>query len=226
MNARKHSLAGFIYIVFGLIMLYAVLRNHIFVGLPWSELPLYTINKAAAWAALNFIGLAFAASVYRFFENNKFQEFIYASAYLIHTGLFFLSLHIGISGLLLISDYFSQIFEADGSLTTHATVSFFFAVFSLLLLLFYLFRSKDVGFVSLISQYSQKLFFPAVVFFLILIHPFFMGFNQWFQNMEQANYLPRVSFLAMLDGFSVLVLILYFTLKVRRQMKSEDDTDY
>lgn len=216
MSEGNKSLQRFSLIVFGIILLYGILRLHVFAGLPWSELPLYTFNKALAWAALNFIGLAFAASVYRFFEADKFREMIYTSAFLMQTGFFLLVLHLGISLLLLTAGYFPELTDEGGNFTAKATISFFAAVLASVMLLFYFLRAKDHSFVSAFSDFTQKLYFPPVLLLLILIHPFFIGFDNWFQNMSQAGYMPRMSFLAVLDGFSVLLLVVYLSLRAWR----------
>jgi hypothetical protein len=216
MSEGNKSLQRFTLIVFGIILLYGILRLHVFAGLPWSELPLYTFNKALAWGALNFIGLAFAASLSRFFEADKFRELIYTSAFLMQTGFFLLLLHVGISFLLLAFGYFPELIGPDGVLTANATISFFAAVVASVLLLFYFLRAKDRSFVSAFSAFTQKLYFPPLLLFLILMHPFFIGFDSWFQDMSQAGYMPRISFLAVLDGFSVLLLVVYLSLKVQR----------
>jgi hypothetical protein len=216
MSEGNKSLQRFSLIVFGIILLYGILRLHVFAGLPWSELPLYTFNKALAWGALNFIGLSFAASIYRFFEADKFREMIYTSAFMLQTGFFLLILHVGISFLLLAVGYFPELIDDKGSFTAKATISLFAAAVASVLLLFYFLRAKDHSFVSAFSTFTQKLYFPPVLLLLILIHPFFMGFDYWFKNMSQAGYLPRISFLAVLDGFSVLLLVVFLSLKAWR----------
>lgn len=45
-------------LVLGSTFAYAALRYHAFKGVPWSQLPFYTLNKAAAWSALVLLALA------------------------------------------------------------------------------------------------------------------------------------------------------------------------
>src|ERR1041385_4217428 len=49
--------------IFGFFLAYAVVRYHLFKGVPWEHLPLYTVNKALAMASTALAALAVVLGV-------------------------------------------------------------------------------------------------------------------------------------------------------------------
>lgn len=215
LNFSAAALRRFTFFVFLFTLLYGITRRHLLLEMLWEELPLITLGKAFAWTALNHIGLSFVAGAYRFFHNSKYRNYLFVASYLMNTGIFFALLHI------LIILFTQNI--SDNQMSIQQSFSILFASTGFLLLIYYLLRATNIGFINFWDDFSQRLYFPVIILALLAAHPFLWGYADWFSDMKAAAYLPRISFMAFLDGITVSVIFMVLIFKIRAYIRSRTE---
>ena len=166
-------------------MVYAIIRYNIFNEVPWSDLPLYILNKAISLSAV----VLFAAS-----RLIKSSSEINSKKIIKDFAVIFAIIHVIISLTILSPNYFGKFYsEANfswiGSFTLLAGILAF--------LLMFLFSSKFF----LRKLLSNKSNMRKIVFLFILlstVHVFVMGFNGWLVPNSWPGGLPPISLLSFL----------------------------
>ena len=186
-------------LIFSITYSYAVLRYHVGKSIPLSEF-FYILNKAFSWTAFTLITWSILPKKY--FENKKTnRKFFGISGYSIAC------FHIILNILLLNSSRYPNFYDDFGSWNLNC-----YLVFTAGLISFFIF-----SIVFLVSidfwKVKNKETILSLGFFGVLInllHPFFLGYQRWFDINSWPYYLPPITMLACL--FAIVVIISRFLL--------------
>ena len=189
-------------LIFSFTYAYAILRYHLGKNIPLSEF-LYILNKAFSWTAFTLITWSILPK--QFFENKKTnRKFFGISGYLIA------SLHIILNIILLNNIRFPNFYADSGAwnlnfylVSTAGLISFI--IFSIVFLV-----SIDFWKVKNKETILSLGFFGVLI---NLFHPFFLGYQRWFDINSWPFYLPPITMLAFLFGILVLLFKQILNLK-------------
>lgn len=176
---------------------YAVLRYHIFGGVPWKDLPLFILNKGIALGAFVLIAFNFSFGPAKNLGIPIPEAWLNARKALAMSGFLLVMVHALMSFLLFSPAIYSKFFEADGSLTGVAGISMLAGILSFVVLWVFNFSfqtqlRKDKAIIGFIT--SRR--FLLWTFLLGGVHVFFMGNQGWIKPSDWHGGLPPISLLA------------------------------
>lgn len=192
-NASKGIIAVTMLVSIG----YAVLRYHIFGGIPWKDFPLYILNKGISLGAFVLVTFNFTLGPARNLGIPVSDAWLNARKALGMSGFLFALMHVLMSFLLFSPEVYSKFFEADGSLTGVAGISMLGGILSFVVLwIFNLsFQTRmleNQAFMNFIT--SRKYLIWALL--MGGIHLFFMGYSGWINPAGWHGGLPPISLIA------------------------------
>jgi len=206
MNLKKQrEVKTVISVIFGVSLAYAITRYQIFGSVPWKELPFYILNKALSLSA--FLILLFALSL-RVLQKKGWRiaiSLIESRASLAKSGFLLLIVHVFMSFLLFRSSYYGKFFTDDGSLTLYAGLSMLGGILAFVML--WSIESNKEKYCLFLSYKN----FLYLLFFLLAIHLFFMGFDGWMNPSKWYGGLPPISLVAFI--FLLLAYIVNLSFK-------------
>ena len=167
----KKSISN-ILLIFLLITVYAVVRYHIFGGVPVRDFLFYTLNKIVIFSAILLLLL------YRLRAQKKLSNLYVQVAFAL------IALHILLSILLLQPVYYKDFFMATGKYSLLGSLSLLGGSMAAVLFLF-----KD--------KFSLSRKWRALLFsFFISIHLLAMGLQGWMHPATWHGYMPPITLLA------------------------------
>jgi DMSO/TMAO reductase YedYZ heme-binding membrane subunit len=189
-----------IFLILAFTYSYAAIRYHIGKNIPLTEF-FFIFNKAISWSAFTLISWSILPKSW--FEKRKLER-----KYFGISGYFFAITHLCLNFILINENRFPKYYNSDYSWTIE----------------FYIFSS--VGFISLLiftliflvstnlikTNAKEKII--SFGFFTIIfcaIHPFFIGYLNWFGPNSWPFFMPPITL------FSVLVLILFVLIKIQKR---------
>jgi hypothetical protein len=206
MNLKKQrEVKTVISVIFGVSLAYAIIRYQIFGSVPWRELPLYIINKALSLSALLLLLLALSLKALEKRGWGIAISLLESRATLAKSGFLLLLMHVSISLLLFGSSNYKKFFIEDGSLTLYAGLSMLGGVLAFVIL-WSIESNKEKR--CLFLSYKNFLY---LLFFLLAIHLFFMGFDGWINPSKWHGGLPPISLVAFI--FLLLAYIVNLSFK-------------
>jgi hypothetical protein len=206
MNLKKQrEVKTVISVIFGVSLAYAIIRYQIFGSVPWRELPLYIINKALSLSALLLLLLALSLKALEKRGWGIAISLLESRATLAKSGFLLLLMHVSISLLLFGSSNYKKFFIEDGSLTLYAGLSMLGGVLAFVIL-WSIESNKEKR--CLFLSYKNFLY---LLFFLLAIHLFFMGFDGWINSSKWHGGLPPISLVAFI--FLLLAYIVNLSFK-------------
>lgn len=179
---------------------YATLRYNTFKGIPWTDWPLYVLNKAFALSLLAF--LMISVFRYRYFQK-------YSNAEIFNFAKFSGFLHIIISLALLNPTYYDKFF-LNGKLSFSVGISILLGAIASALI-FNKGFSKDLN-----NNPDAKIKVLSILVFIIGLHAALQGFQGWFTPSAWPGYLPPITLISFLIGLFALVL----TFGLKRKKKT------
>lgn len=179
---------------------YATLRYNIFKGVPWTDWPLYVLNKAFAVASLAFL----AISVLRYLYIQK-----YSNAKIFNFARFSGFLHIIISFALLNPIYYDKFF-LNGKLSFSAGISILLGAIATAFIF-----NKSVS-KHLNNNPDAKIRVLSILVFIFGLHTALLGFQGWIAPSDWPGYLPPITLISFLIGLFALVL----TFGLKRKKKT------
>lgn len=191
-------LRRFVLLVLFASLAYAVVRYHVFKGVPWERFPLYVLNKVASVAGLVFVG---AAPWRRSIEERKSLG---------NLGAALVAGHLVASVLILNPAYFAKFYVkgADGPTTTltwQAETSMLAGVVGIVLLGMLCIASIVTSSTSQRDRFSLVPGLGRWILAATAAHVFFMGYAGWWplSHWAAAGYLPPITLLsfAIATGF-------------------------
>lgn len=194
-------------LILALVFTYAIVRYHVFAGVPWSDLPIFISNKAISLSAVVFISLSYAlGSLARlwpkvFASSLGFRKFF---------GLFGFglgALHGLMSLLIFTPAYYPKFFLESGRLNLTGELSMLFGV-----LAFFVFALVAISSLPSVAQSLNPARWLVIQRFgyfglvLIFLHVFTMGFQGWLKSAGWPGGLIPISLIAASVIAFVLVL--------------------
>jgi len=195
---NKKELNIFVAIVFIVIAGYAIIRYNLAKELPFSQLPIYVLNKAFAYFALFSFGmLIIPKKIFFYILENKTQDKI---QFFVSLGVFSVTIHLVMSLIILNNNYFPQLISDNNQLTTNGAWSLFFSTIAIAI----------VVLTNRVSKNNNTLIFIFLI--SIIFHLIFLGYGSWLNVYDWPWYLPPISLLAFIDG-----MFLFFCFLSNRQ---------
>lgn len=170
--------------------LYATFRYNIFKGVPWTDWPLYVLNKSFAVSALILLVLA----IFRY-RNNQPKS----NKQILNASKFFLILHILISTSLLSPVYYAKFF-ADAKLTLPVSISILLGAIATAL---YIRNSFSTG---LEERHNEKIKYLTSISLFVGFHAGIQGYQGWFSPNTWPGFLPPITLISFLLGISALLI--------------------
>lgn len=186
--------------VFTVSIAYATIRYNIFKGVPWTDWPIYVLNKAFAVSSLAL--LVINVFRYRFIQNRS-------NAKIFKFAMFLGFLHILISFALLNPIYYDKYF-LNGKLSFLGGISILLGVIATALI-FNKGFSKELN-----NNRNAKIWVLSFLAFIIGSHAAVTGFQGWFIASAWPGYLPPITLISFLIGLFALVL----TFGLKRKKKT------
>jgi hypothetical protein len=178
-------------LVFLISAIYATIRYNVMKDVPWSDWPVYTLNKVFGVSSL--LLLVIATARYHLRPTLSNGKILYLS------GLFG-GIHILISCMLLNPAYYGKFF-LDGKLTAIAGFSMLTGAVSAVLFISKAGGRKD----RQITQITRSL---TVIGGLTGIHLAFQGFQTWMKPYEWPGFIPPLTLVSFLISIVPLVLMI------------------
>jgi len=183
--------------VFGLCLLYAIIRYNVFKGVGWEHLPLYVVNKALALAGVCFIAGAYLIGKLIPLRNWEEERRRSAAKFCGVAGFTLVSMHALASMILLSPIYYEKFYAEGGKLNLVGELTTLFGVLSFACL-------AAPAITTLPNMYgalggdqwkkAQRLGYWALA--LNCAHTFTMGFAGWFDLAAWPGTLPPITLLA------------------------------
>jgi len=197
MQNHKNAAPGIILSTIALSMGYAILRYHVLGPVPWSEFPLFILNKGLALAAFILITFNFSLGPLSNLGVKVSASWLNARKALGMTGFLVVLIHALISFLLFRPESYPKFFDATGSLTLFAGISMLGGVLGFVVLWafnlsFQTQLREDKGFIGFIT--SRRFLLAALL--LGIVHVFFMGYEGWLNPSDWHGGLPPISLVA------------------------------
>ena len=173
---------------------YAVLRYHIFGGVPWKDFPFFIFNKGISLSAFVLLTFNFSAGPLKNLGVNVSSGWLNARKAMGMTGFLLVLIHVLMSFLLFNPSVYGKFFQENGTLTLLAGLSMLGGVLSFVVLWgynlsFQTHLREDQAFIGFIT--SRKFLLAAML--LGAIHLFFMGYQGWLNPAGWHGGLPPIS---------------------------------
>lgn len=179
----KKNTITYIILVFLFTLSYSIVRYNIFKDVPWTDLPLYVVNKAISFAAIIYV------AAYIMLEKKDYHE-LSKKMRKYATNLIYI--HLTISLILLTPSYYQKFFDGT-KMNLTGQISLLSGVLALGVLNSLRFTKKLGVKVSLsfLKEYGAE-----ILLFLIAVHLFAMGFKGWLTPGNWPGGMPPISLLS------------------------------
>ena len=210
MDAKPSAAAGIISAALVFAVAYAIVRYHLAGPVPWTDLPLFVLNKGISLGAFILLTLNFSLGPLNNIGFKVADSWLDARKALGMTGFLLVLIHVLISFLLFSPAVYGKFFDADGGLTALTGLSMLGGVLGFFFLWgynlsFQTFLREDQNFIRLITSRGCLL----VALTLGGLHLIFMGYEGWMHPSAWHGGMPPVSLVAFLSfaaGYIVNVL--------------------
>ncbi|NOX67249.1 MAG: hypothetical protein GXO85_15990 [Chlorobi bacterium] len=183
----KKNTITYIILVLLFTLSYSIVRYNIFKDVPWTDLPLYVVNKAISFAAIIYVAAYLILEKKDYHElSNKMRKYA--------TNLIYI--HLTISLILLTPSYYQKFFDGT-KMNLTGQISLLSGVLALGLLNSLRFTKKLGAKVSL-SFFKKH--GAEILLFLIAIHLFAMGFKGWLTPGNWPGEMPPISLLSFITA--------------------------
>lgn len=184
-------------VVFGLSVVYAVLRYHIAGDVSWSHFPLFILNKATSLAAVMFVACSYLVGRVIRWHNHDPRRKLVVVKFCGLMGFSLALIHAFFSVCLLKPSYFAKFFEADGRLTLACELGMATGVVALWALSIPAITSlpmmpKALG--GTRWKRTQRMGYLCLV--MVVGHMIFLGLEGWLAPETWPSGMPPISLLA------------------------------
>ena len=176
---------------------YTILRYHIAGNTPWSQFPLYILNKGLALTGFILLGINFSLGPLNNIRKGIGEKWLSIRPSLGVSSFLLIFTHLFLSLILLNPANYQKFFLENGSFTTFAGLSLLAGLIAFLILWIYTisfqtFLREDKAFIKFIT--SRKVILMAMVF--TAAHIFFMGYQGWMTPKNWLEGLPPITLIA------------------------------
>ena len=213
MMKTKNLSISVILIVSLLSIAYTILRYHILGTTPWSQFPLYILNKGLSLTGFILLGINFSLGPLNNIGAGIGEKWLSIRPSLGVSSFLFIFTHLFLSLILLNPANYQKFFHENGSFTTNGGLSMLAGVIAFLFLWLYTvsfqtFLREDKGFIKFIT--SRKVILVAMVF--TAAHIFFMGYQGWLTPQNWPGGLPPITLVSF-----IIFIIAYITNLIGRK---------
>lgn len=194
MTTKKNAAKNIIISVLLFSIVYAVLRYHIFGGVPWKDFPFFIMNKIFSMAAFILFVINFTAGPLKNMYSKVPESLLKARKPIGMTAFLIALIHVLMSFLLFNQNIYGKFFLENGTMTFLTGLSMLFGVLAFVFLWGYNLSfqtklSQDSKFISVIT--SRKFLIYALL--TGLFHLFFMGYKGWINPDGWHGGMPPIS---------------------------------
>jgi DMSO/TMAO reductase YedYZ heme-binding membrane subunit len=213
---RQPTTAKWFLAVFGVSLVYAIVRYHVVGTVSWAHFPLFILNKVVSLAAVGFLACSYLVGrVFRWHSSDKVMQLVVVK-FCGLMGLSLAAIHAFMSLCLLRPSYFSKYFAADGRLNLEGELAMATGVVALWFLV-----SPAIATIPMMPKAlggkrwkrAQRMGYVALT--LVIGHLVILGFRGW-MTPEKWSGLPPISLIA------VVVAILPVAIKVKEIVANRD----
>lgn len=197
---------GWVSLVWGACLVYAIVRYNVFKGVAWTHLPLYIVNKSAALGGIVFLGLAYLVGKGSRKPASNPESLRAKAKFMGLTGFAMLSMHALMSIILLSPATYEKFFLASGALNLSGEFTFLFGVLAYGCLLYPAIATLPYMYDSLGAQRwlgYQRMGYAALA--LGCGHTFAMGYQGWLSPSTWPGMLPPMTMLGFAVALGTLV---------------------
>ncbi|MGF1636233.1 MAG: hypothetical protein ACFCUU_04105 [Cyclobacteriaceae bacterium] len=198
---------GFVKIIiwsFLLSLAYAIVRYHVFKGIDWSLLPLYTLNKSISITALLLIAISYSISststvVLEVNERKVLQKKLGM------TGFYFAVVHVFLSLLLSDAKYYPNLFYGDSLLTTELVLVYSTGFASIIILTVLWLAGQSIHSTFMGIHWSKLRNWGYWALLLTALHVIIHGSNKWLSPSQWPGYMPPLTLISFVIAMVPLV---------------------
>lgn len=199
---------------------YVVIRYNILRDVPFSDIPLYILNKNLALTTTVLIGLSFLIGPLATLAPHKFSRYLPLRKSLGLIGFGAGAVHSVISLILLSPRYYAKFYTTDGALNAIGQFSLLFGVLALVVFTVVAISSLPTMYERLGEARWMKMqhlgYFGYV---LVLLHVVVMGASGWMNPQGYAYGFISISLL------SALVILIVFAMRIIAQVYGHRERD-
>lgn len=198
--------ATWVLVIWGACLVYAIVRYNVFKGVEWTHLPLYIVNKSAAFGGVVFIALAYVVG--KLFGGTPGSEPVRAKAKFFGlAGFGMISMHILMSMVLLSPANYEKFFAESGKLNLAGEFTFLCGVLAYGCLLFPAITTLPYMYDALgMERWLRAQHMGYATLGLACGHTFAMGYKGWFDLSTWPGSLPPITMLGFLAALLALVV--------------------
>ena len=187
---------------------YAIVRYNVFKGVEWIHLPLYIVNKSAAWAGITFIALAYVVGKAGGLGGPAGTEPVRAKAKFFGlVGFAMITVHVLMAMVLLSPATYEKFFLATGKLNLTGEMTFLFGVLAYGCLLFPAITTLPYMFDALgMERWLRTQHMGYATLALACGHTFAMGYKGWIDVSTWPGSMPPITLLGFLAGLAALAV--------------------
>ena len=194
---NKNLSLSIILFVFLISIAYTIVRYHIAGNTPWSQFPLYILNKGLALTGFVLLGINFSLGPLNNLRKGIGEKWLSIRPSLGISSFLFIFTHLFLSLILLNPANYQKFFLENGSFTANGGLSMLAGVIAFLILWIYTisfqtFLREDKVFIKFIT--SRKVILMAMVF--TAAHIFFMGYQGWLAPQNWPGGLPPITLIS------------------------------
>lgn len=210
---NKNTKWFFTLTIFIFYFIYAIVRYNVFKGVPYSEIPMYILNKAVSWTALSLISLSYLLSTLNKLNVKISVETLAERKFFGVGGFFLAAIHVLISIIYLNPTFYSKFYSENGVLNTLTQLSLLFGIVTFVLLSIPLFNTLAPQHEKYSKKWRQFQNIGYLALFTVLLHLGFMGFAGWFDASHWPGKMPPITLLSAIIAFLPLFLRIYAVIK-------------
>ncbi len=194
-------------VVFGVSLLYAIVRYHLAGDVEWRHFPLFIFNKATSLAAVVFVASSYLVGhLIRWHDHDKALRLVVIK-FCGLIGFFLAGVHAFFSLALLSPAYYAKYFDDGGRLNLQGELALSAGVLALFLLLGPAVTTLPMMPKALGGQRwkrNQRLGYAALV--LVVVHLVVLGVKGWLAPKGWNGGLPPISLIAVVAALVPLVV--------------------
>ena len=207
-------------VVFGVSLVYAIVRYHLAGDVAWRHFPMFILNKATSLAAVAFVASSYLiGKIIRWHDDNKLLRLVVIK-FCGLMGFFLAGIHALFSFCILRPAYFAKYFDAGGRLNLQGELAMAVGVVALFCLM-----SPAITTLPMMPKAlggwrwkrSQRLGYLALI--LVVVHLVALGLKGWLAPNSWTAGLPPISLLALL---AALVPLVVKSRRVRAKQEREE----
>ncbi len=211
MKGRKNSPLWRARIVLGASLMislgYTTIRHNLLGEVPWSLLPLYTLNKALAWSGLNLLAFTF---LLRWIVKQGFlkTDWLDSRKHLGKQAFNLLLLHALLTVMLFRTEYGIRFVWIDEHIRIEGISSIILGSAALAVLAWYHKQASVPGLKSVLFSKA-----PLFLLTVAILHPALWGWTEWWKPADWSGHLPPASIFSSLTALTAFLLLIFRHLK-------------